>query len=158
MDSIYLCWADRSNQWDFRNGRQSRDYLRSPRQVELFPLILGHIVDDLPTVPTCGPSFRHLVSSEKVQLHCCQLIVSSGADDDGSGSVTILESYRALLASDFRPVRPVEFHWYSAEVCRLNLKPEFNCQYVCDNRRKVAFSDLRLSPKPMNSVRLRCTQ
>jgi len=38
-----------------------------------------------------------------------------GADDDGSGSVTILESYRALLAADFRPVRNVEFQWYSAE-------------------------------------------
>lgn len=36
--------------------------------------------------------------------------------DDGSGSVTILESYRALIAADFRPVRTIEFHWYSAEV------------------------------------------
>lgn len=43
---------------------------------------------------------------------------SSGADDDGSGTVTILEAYRALLASEFRPVRNVEFHWYSAEVRR----------------------------------------
>ncbi|KAG2039859.1 hypothetical protein BDR03DRAFT_916407 [Suillus americanus] len=42
-------------------------------------------------------------------------LAAPGADDDGSGSVTILESYRALLASDFHPVRPVEFHWYSAE-------------------------------------------
>jgi leucyl aminopeptidase len=38
-----------------------------------------------------------------------------GADDDGSGSVTILEAYRALIAADFRPARTVEFHWYSAE-------------------------------------------
>ncbi|KAH9052874.1 peptidase [Lactarius deliciosus] len=38
-----------------------------------------------------------------------------GADDDGSGSVTILEAYRALIASDFRPIQHVEFHWYSAE-------------------------------------------
>ncbi|TEB35495.1 peptidase [Coprinellus micaceus] len=38
-----------------------------------------------------------------------------GADDDGSGSVTILEAYRGLIAADFRPVRAVEFHWYSAE-------------------------------------------
>ncbi|KIM90560.1 hypothetical protein PILCRDRAFT_187745 [Piloderma croceum F 1598] len=38
-----------------------------------------------------------------------------GADDDGSGSMSILESYRALLAADFRPVRAVEFQWYSAE-------------------------------------------
>ncbi|KAH0836522.1 hypothetical protein J3R83DRAFT_8161 [Lanmaoa asiatica] len=45
--------------------------------------------------------------------------VYSGADDDGSGTVTILESYRALLASGFVPERPVEFHWYSAEVSSL---------------------------------------
>ncbi|KAF9008872.1 peptidase [Cyathus striatus] len=38
-----------------------------------------------------------------------------GADDDGSGTVTILEAYRALIAADFKPVRAVEFHWYSAE-------------------------------------------
>jgi len=38
-----------------------------------------------------------------------------GADDDGSGSVSILESYRALIAADFHPVRTIEFHWYSAE-------------------------------------------
>ncbi|KAF9469071.1 hypothetical protein BDZ94DRAFT_1153202 [Collybia nuda] len=37
------------------------------------------------------------------------------APDDGSGSVTILESYRALIAADFHPERTVEFHWYSAE-------------------------------------------
>lgn len=47
-----------------------------------------------------------------------------GADDDGSGSVTILESYRALVAADFHPVRPVEFHWYSAEVRQIT----HNCE------------------------------
>lgn len=36
--------------------------------------------------------------------------------DDGSGTVTILEAYRGLIAADFHPVRAVEFHWYSAEV------------------------------------------
>lgn len=45
--------------------------------------------------------------------------VYSGADDDGSGTVTILESYRSLLASGFVPERPIEFHWYSAEVSLL---------------------------------------
>ena len=38
-----------------------------------------------------------------------------GADDDGSGTVTILEVFRALVTVGFRPPRPVEFHWYSAE-------------------------------------------
>ncbi|KAJ1664225.1 hypothetical protein IW140_005263 [Coemansia sp. RSA 1813] len=40
---------------------------------------------------------------------------ASGADDDGSGTVTILESLRALLAQGFAPTRSVEFHWYAGE-------------------------------------------
>ncbi|GJJ75518.1 bacterial leucyl aminopeptidase [Entomortierella parvispora] len=40
---------------------------------------------------------------------------SPGADDDGSGTITILEIFRALVNTGFRPQRPVEFHWYSAE-------------------------------------------
>lgn len=47
---------------------------------------------------------------------CCKPCYLSGADDDGSGSMTILESYRALLSAGFRPERSVEFHWYAAEV------------------------------------------
>jgi len=42
-----------------------------------------------------------------------------GADDDGSGSVTIMETFRALLNSedivDGKAINTVEFHWYSAE-------------------------------------------
>ncbi|KAF7316483.1 Peptide hydrolase [Mycena indigotica] len=38
-----------------------------------------------------------------------------GADDDGSGTVTILEAYRALLISGYIPTSPLEFHFYSAE-------------------------------------------
>lgn len=44
------------------------------------------------------------------------LYSAAGADDDGSGSMSILEAYRALIAAGFRPERTVEFHWYSAEV------------------------------------------
>ncbi|KAJ6542421.1 peptidase, partial [Mycena sp. CBHHK59/15] len=38
-----------------------------------------------------------------------------GADDDGSGTVTILEAYRALLIAKYIPTSPLEFHFYSAE-------------------------------------------
>lgn len=38
-----------------------------------------------------------------------------GADDDGTGTVNLLEGFRALLAAGFRPSTPVEFHWYAAE-------------------------------------------
>ncbi|KAG0007366.1 Leucine aminopeptidase 1 [Entomortierella chlamydospora] len=38
-----------------------------------------------------------------------------GADDDGSGTVLILDVFRVLIEKGFQPERPVEFHWYSAE-------------------------------------------
>lgn len=38
-----------------------------------------------------------------------------GADDDGSGTVTIIEALRVLLEEKWRPETDVEFHWYSAE-------------------------------------------
>ncbi|KAJ7064722.1 Zn-dependent exopeptidase [Mycena amicta] len=38
-----------------------------------------------------------------------------GADDDGSGVMTILEAYRTLLVSGYTPISPLEFHFYSAE-------------------------------------------
>ncbi|KAJ7109605.1 hypothetical protein C8R43DRAFT_904795, partial [Mycena crocata] len=38
-----------------------------------------------------------------------------GAGDDGSGTVTILEAYRALLLGNYLPVSPLEFHFYAAE-------------------------------------------
>jgi leucyl aminopeptidase len=40
---------------------------------------------------------------------------SQGADDDGSGTVTILEALRMILVGGYEPLRPVEFHWYSGE-------------------------------------------
>ncbi|KAG1472292.1 hypothetical protein G6F56_001628 [Rhizopus delemar] len=40
---------------------------------------------------------------------------SPGADDDGSGTVTILEAFRSLVQNGFKPERSVEFHWYSGE-------------------------------------------
>ncbi|KAJ3571212.1 hypothetical protein NP233_g3910 [Leucocoprinus birnbaumii] len=38
-----------------------------------------------------------------------------GADDDGSGTVSMLEAFRALASQGFKPRNDVEFHWYSAE-------------------------------------------
>ncbi|TGJ79443.1 hypothetical protein E0Z10_g9319 [Xylaria hypoxylon] len=44
------------------------------------------------------------------------LLPAPGADDDGSGTVSILEAFRVLAQSGFLPKNgPVEFHWYAAE-------------------------------------------
>ncbi|KAJ3375218.1 Leucine aminopeptidase 1, partial [Lobulomyces angularis] len=40
---------------------------------------------------------------------------SPGADDDGSGTTTIFETFRILVNSGYTPDRVLEFHWYSAE-------------------------------------------
>ena len=42
-----------------------------------------------------------------------------GADDGGSGTVTILVAFRALVRAGFRPKVPAEFHWYAGEEGRL---------------------------------------
>ncbi|KDQ19010.1 hypothetical protein BOTBODRAFT_481275 [Botryobasidium botryosum FD-172 SS1] len=38
-----------------------------------------------------------------------------GADDDGTGTVNLLEAFRVLVAANFKPRTPVEFHFYSGE-------------------------------------------
>ncbi|KAF8076201.1 peptidase [Lyophyllum atratum] len=56
-----------------------------------------------------------IIGAHQDSTNMWPFLPAPGADDDGSGSVTILESYRALLTADFHPERAVEFHWYSAE-------------------------------------------
>ncbi|KAJ8462383.1 hypothetical protein ONZ45_g17956 [Pleurotus djamor] len=38
-----------------------------------------------------------------------------GADDDGTGTVNLLEVLRVLVAAGYTPATPLEFHWYSGE-------------------------------------------
>ncbi|KAI0705679.1 Zn-dependent exopeptidase [Earliella scabrosa] len=38
-----------------------------------------------------------------------------GADDDGSGTVNLMEIFRALLSADFKPTTPLEIQFYSGE-------------------------------------------
>ena len=44
------------------------------------------------------------------------LLPAPGADDDCSGTVSILEAFRILAETGYTPQHgPVEFHWYAAE-------------------------------------------
>ncbi|KZV68153.1 peptidase [Peniophora sp. CONT] len=62
-----------------------------------------------------APTGTVITGAHQDSTNMWPFLPAPGADDDGSGSVTILEAYRALIAADFRPVQDVEFHWYSAE-------------------------------------------
>ncbi|KAL4918636.1 hypothetical protein BDW62DRAFT_210262 [Aspergillus aurantiobrunneus] len=56
---------------------------------------------------------------DSINLFLPSLLAAPGADDDGSGTVTILEALRGLLKSESvahgQAPNTVEFHWYSAE-------------------------------------------
>ncbi|EKD20129.1 uncharacterized protein L3040_002198 [Drepanopeziza brunnea f. sp. 'multigermtubi'] len=56
---------------------------------------------------------------DSINLFFPSLLSAPGADDDGSGTVTILEALRVLLTSEDiikgNGENTVEFHWYSAE-------------------------------------------
>ena len=56
---------------------------------------------------------------DSINLFLPSILAAPGADDDGSGTVTILEALRVLLKSDDiiegNATNTIEFHWYSAE-------------------------------------------
>lgn len=56
---------------------------------------------------------------DSINLFLPSILSAPGADDDGSGTVTILEALRVLLKSEAiikgNASNTVEFHWYSAE-------------------------------------------
>ncbi|KAI0175813.1 Zn-dependent exopeptidase [Hypoxylon sp. FL1284] len=56
---------------------------------------------------------------DSINLWLPSILPAPGADDDGSGTVTILEAFRVLLSSENvikgNAPNTIEFHWYSAE-------------------------------------------
>lgn len=56
---------------------------------------------------------------DSINLFLPSFLAAPGADDDGSGTVTILEAFRVLLKSKDvikgKAPNTIEFHWYSAE-------------------------------------------
>lgn len=68
-----------------------------------------------------------------------------GADDDGTGSVNLIEAFRALIAADFKPSTPVEFHWYAAEEVGLLGSQDIADSYADDNIDVLAFMELDMS-------------
>ena len=65
-------------------------------------VILGAHLD---SIARWGFNFRTLKPEMK----------APGADDDASGSATLLELLRILTKTGFQPKKTIEFHWYSAE-------------------------------------------
>ena len=87
--------------------------------VKIFPHPWGQN-SVIATIP--GKSEKTVVigaHQDSINLFLPSLLAAPGADDDGSGTVTILEALRVLLQSsdiaNGTAQNTVEFHWYSAE-------------------------------------------
>ena len=87
--------------------------------VEVFPHPWGQ-ASVIATIP--GKSNKTVIigaHQDSINLFLPSILAAPGADDDGSGSVTILEALRVLLSSsdiiEGKAANTIEFHWYSAE-------------------------------------------
>jgi len=65
-----------------------------------------------------------------------------GADDDASGSSTVFEVFKVLVAGNFRPQRTIEFHGYAAEEVGLRGSADIAANYA--NAGKGVVSMLQL--------------
>jgi len=68
-----------------------------------------------------------------------------GADDDGSGAVTILEAFRLILIGGYQPLRPIEFHWYAGEEAGLLGSQAIAQQYQKDKRTVAGMMQLDMT-------------
>ncbi|KAH9985794.1 peptidase [Russula compacta] len=94
-----------------------------------------------------------VVGAHQDSTNFLPFLPAPGADDDGSGSVTILEAYRALITSDFRPVQHVEFHWYSAEEGGLLGSQAVAKDYKARGINVIAMSQFDMTAWVKNGVR-----
>lgn len=68
-----------------------------------------------------------------------------GADDDGTGTVNLIEALRVLVAAGFTPSTPVEFHWYSGEEAGLLGSQAIATSYSNAGIKVKAFMELDMS-------------
>jgi len=65
-----------------------------------------------------------------------------GFDDDASGSAAVLETFRVILASGFRPRRTLEFHGYAAEEVGLRGSNDIAASYRTQGRDVIGMLQL----------------
>jgi len=61
-----------------------------------------------------------------------------GADDDASGSSTVLEIFRVLSGNNFKPLRTIEFHGYAAEEAGLLGSQDIASKYAAAGKKVVS--------------------
>jgi len=78
--------------------------------------------------------------------------VAPGADDDASGSASVLESFRIVANSNFVPTKTVEFHCYAAEEMGLLGSRAIAQEYKRNNARVFGMMQLDMTGFGNNNV------
>lgn len=135
-------------------GRQSSDWLLKRINETAGYLMPEHITmepfahswpqhSNIARIP--GKSEKTVVigaHQDSINMFLPSLMSAPGADDDGSGTVTILEAFRVLVEylhkSGEQLENTVEFHWYSAEEGGLLGSQAIFSQYEKEGRDVVA--------------------
>ncbi|KAG8923450.1 hypothetical protein FRC03_003602 [Tulasnella sp. 419] len=68
-----------------------------------------------------------------------------GADDDGSGVVNLIEAFRGLVAANFQPSTPLEFHFYAGEEAGLLGSQAIATNYVNSGKSVKAYLNLDMT-------------
>ncbi|EJD01034.1 Zn-dependent exopeptidase [Fomitiporia mediterranea MF3/22] len=89
-----------------RNRISISEFPHSWAQKSIIVKIAGTLPDDEGII---------IVGAHQDSAHTWPFLPAPGADDDGSGTMSILEAYRGLVSTGFSPKHTVEFHFYSAE-------------------------------------------
>jgi leucyl aminopeptidase len=71
--------------------------------------------------------------------------ISPGADDDASGTSTLLEVFRALASAQWKPKRTVEFQAYAAEEAGLLGSQDIAARYQQDGKKVYAMMQLDMT-------------
>lgn len=91
-------------------------------------------------------------SDEIVVLGCHEDSTSStgvapGADDNGTGSSSVLEVFRLLAQSNYVPNKTIEFHSYAAEEMGLLGSADIVAHYKRENKKVYAMMQIDMNGK-----------
>lgn len=109
----------RSQRWLQAQVEELAATLRSPARVDIFqhPWKQSSILLRIPGANATLTRERGvtILGAHLDSTNLFPLFPAPGADDDGSGTVTLLEALRVLGKAGWVPETDVEIHWYSAE-------------------------------------------
>lgn len=107
--------------------------------------VQSSIIAKIPGTNTAGAITILGAHMDSINLDSPSSGRAPGADDDGTGTVNLLEAFRALLAAGFKPTNPVEFHWYAAEEAGLLGSQAIANAYKSAAKPVQAFMELDMS-------------